>query len=75
MKRFKNHPHKINVILAVFKSGEKLKNKEIFERVCNKGYKITDIHLRLFIYHNMLYKYIKKEMIKGVNYYSLINKL
>ncbi len=72
MKRFRNKGQKVNIILSAFKSNEKLKNKEIYKKIYDKGYKITEIHLRMYIYHNMLYKYLKKEKVKGVNYYSLI---
>ncbi len=69
MKKFGNTAHKVNVILSVFKPGEKLKGKEICRRVREKGYKITEAHLRMFIYYNMLYKHLKKEEVNGVSVY------
>jgi hypothetical protein len=33
------------------------------------GYKVQAGHLKMFIYHNMLYKHLEKEDIKGVNHY------
>ena len=72
MKKFGNVADKINVILSVFNDGEKLKGKEIVKRVTEKGYKIGDAHLRMFIYYNMLYKHLKKEEVNGTNRYFVI---
>ncbi len=74
VKKFGNTAHKINEILSVFKPGEKLKGREICRRLCDKGYRVTDAHLRMFIYYNMLYKHLEKEEIKGVNHYSIIGR-
>ncbi len=71
MKRFENASDKVNVILSVFEEGEKLRGKDIVERLRKKGYKVKHAHLRMFIYYNMLYKYLKKEKKNGTNYYSL----
>jgi len=68
-KKFGNTAHKVNVILDVFNQGEKLKGKEICQRVKERGYKVTDAHLRMFIYYNMLHKHMAKEEINGVNHY------
>lgn len=72
MKKFGNASDKTNVILSVFNEGERLRGKEIVERVKMRGYNIRDAHLRMFIYYNMLYKYLKKEEINGSNHYSVI---
>lgn len=72
MKKFGNASDKTNVILSVFNTDEKLSGKDIVERVKMKGYNIKDAHLRMFIYYNMLYKYLKKEEIRGANRYSVI---
>ena len=69
MKKFGNTAHKVNVILSVFERGEKLKGKEIVRRVREKGYNITEPHLKMFIYYNMVHKHLKKEEVKGVNHY------
>jgi hypothetical protein len=37
-----------------------------------RGYIIKDGHLKMFIYHNMLYKHLEKEGIKGVNHYYVV---
>lgn len=73
-KKFGNTAHKVNVILDVFRQGEKLKGKEICKRVKKRGYQMTDAHLRMFIYYNMLYKHMAKEEVKGVNYYFLLSR-
>lgn len=73
-KKFGNVSHKVNVILSVFEEGEKLNGKQIVERVRQRGYEITDSHLKMFIYYNMLHKHLKKEEINGVNYYYRINR-
>jgi hypothetical protein len=72
MKRFGNGSQKVQAILSVFQAGEKLKGKEIAERLAREGYPIKDGHLKMFIYYNMLYKHLKKEDVKGTNLYSLI---
>ncbi|NOZ76443.1 MAG: hypothetical protein GXO65_01945 [Euryarchaeota archaeon] len=71
-KKFANTAVKINVIKSVFGEGEKLKGKEIVERVRAQGYKVKDANLKMFIYYNMLYKHLKKEDINGINHYSLV---
>lgn len=72
MKKFGNASDKTNAILRVFDTGEKLSGKDIVERMRRQGYNIKDAHLRMFIYYNMLYKYLKKEEIQGANRYSVI---
>ncbi len=71
-RKFSNTAVKINVIKGVFQEGEKLKGREIVDRVRAQGYKVKDSNLKMFIYYNMLYKHLKKEDINGVNHYSLI---
>lgn len=72
IKKFKNMPHKLSTILSVFESGETLSTREIAKRVRHKGYKMNDAHLRTFIYHNMLYKFIERERVRGTNIYKAI---
>jgi repressor of nif and glnA expression len=73
MKKFGNTANKINAILSIFREGEKLRGNEIVERVRKRGYRIDEGHIKMFIYYNMLYKYLHKEVIKGVNHYFLIS--
>lgn len=72
MRKFGNTADKVNVILSVFREGEKLKGKEIVDRIKNKGYKINDNNIKMFIYYNMLYEHLQKEEVKGVNRYFMI---
>jgi repressor of nif and glnA expression len=73
MKKFRNIHDKLSNILGVFDKGEKLSSREIAERVQERGYRVTEAHLRTFIYHNMLYKYLTKEQVNGKNRYSLMH--
>ncbi|MEE8402373.1 MAG: hypothetical protein V3R93_01330 [Candidatus Hydrothermarchaeaceae archaeon] len=72
MKKFGNAASKVNAVLNVFEDGEKLKGKEICSRMNEQGYRIGDGHLKMFIYHNMLYKHLEKEDVRGVNHYYRI---
>jgi len=73
MKKFNNNTHKIKAILSVFRGGEKLEGDEIAKRLKEKGYQVNKGNIKMFIYYNMLYKYLQKELRNGKNYYSLIN--
>jgi len=72
MKKFGNTANKIKVILNVFDHGEKLKGKEIARRIKDMGYRVNEGHIKMFIYYNMLHRYLKKEAKNGVNHYFLI---
>ncbi|MFQ5887733.1 MAG: hypothetical protein ACE5HY_03455 [Candidatus Hydrothermarchaeales archaeon] len=72
MKKFSNVANKVNEIVGVFTDGESIRGIEITRRLKSKGYKVNEANIRMFIYHRMLYKHIKKEAINGINYYSLI---
>ncbi len=72
-KKFGNMSRKIRAILEVFKEGEKLSGTEIGERLRQQGYRVSDSHVRMFIYHNMLHKYLRKTEINGINYYYPIH--
>ena len=72
MKKFGNAAGKAKAVLSVFEEGEKLDGKLICERMVDNGYKVQAGHLKMFIYHNMLYKHLDKEDIKGVNHYFRI---
>lgn len=72
MKTFRNSHTKVKTILSVFEGYEKLTIKDIITRLEDRGYTIKKNHLRMFIYYNMLFKYLKKESVRGVCYYYLI---
>lgn len=69
MRKFGNTADKIKVILGAFNGKERLKGREIVEKVLAAGYRVDEKNLKMFIYHNMLYKHLQKEPINGVNYY------
>lgn len=71
--KFSNTARKINAILNVLRRGEKLSGEEIAERIKSMGYRVNEGNLKMFIYYNMLHKYLQKEQIKGVNHYSLVD--
>jgi len=73
MKKFSNTAEKIKVILNVFVHGEKLNGRELTQRIKNLGYMVEEGNLKMFIYYNMLYKYLSKEPINGINHYYLRN--
>ncbi len=73
MPGFRNAAKKINTILSVIKKGEKVRAKDIAERLRRMGYKVNEASINMFIYHYMLHKYLKKVKIGGKNYYMLIN--
>ncbi len=72
MKKFGNSAGKVKAVLSVFDDGEKLNGKEICSRMKEQGYRVDDGHLKMFIYHNMLYKHLEKEDVRGVNLYYKI---
>jgi len=71
MRRFGNMANKINAIKGVFNDGEKLKGREIAERLKRQGYRVNERNLLMFIYHRMLHKHLKKEVVNGINFYTL----
>jgi FtsZ-interacting cell division protein ZipA len=71
MKKFDNMANKINAIKEVFRDGEKLKGKDIVSRLQKSGYRVKERNVLMFIYHRMLHKYIRREVINGINVYTL----
>lgn len=70
--KFGNTANKIKAIISVIRSNEMLKGREIAERLANLGYAVDEGHINMFIYHNMLYKYLQRERVNGINYYKLV---
>jgi hypothetical protein len=71
MKKFENMANKINAIRNVFTDGEALKGKDIVSRLHDSGYMVKERNVLMFIYHRMLYKHLNREVIQGINVYSL----
>lgn len=72
MKKFSNASNKINVILSVFKSDERLGGKEISKRIKELDYDVDEGNLKMFIYYHMQYQYLEKEKVNGVNKYFAV---
>jgi DNA-binding winged helix-turn-helix (wHTH) protein len=71
MRKFDNMANKINAIRNVFRDGEKLKGRDIVTRLQKDGYKVNERNVLMFIYHRMLHKYLSREVINGINVYTL----
>ncbi|RMF89080.1 MAG: hypothetical protein D6733_07095 [Methanobacteriota archaeon] len=72
MKKFENVAAKVNAIKNVFREGEKLRGKEIVQRLEESGYKVNERNILMFIYHRMLHKHVRREMADGINLYTLL---
>ncbi len=71
MRKFENMANKINAIKHVFRDGERLKGKVIVKRLKDAGYRVNERNVLMFIYHRMLHKYVQREVINGINVYTL----
>ncbi len=72
MKKFGNTANKIKAIMHVLNSGEKLNGKSIVSRLKDQGYVAKEGNINMFIYHYMLYKYLDRDRVKGINYYYAV---
>ncbi len=72
MKKFENIANKINAIKTVFETNESLRGRDIVERLQSAGYRVNERNILMFIYHRMLYKHLNKEVVNGINVYSLM---
>jgi len=70
--KFGNTANKIRAILEVFDDGEMLRSKEISNRLRSTGYRVKDGNIQMFIYHYMMHRYLRKEIINGANYYCIV---
>lgn len=70
--KFGNTANKVRAILDVFGDNEKLRGREITQRLSNYGYRVNEGNIRMFIYHYMLHRHLKKEVINGANYYFVV---
>ncbi|HDL15235.1 MAG TPA: hypothetical protein ENH28_03635 [Euryarchaeota archaeon] len=72
-RKFVNSIDKVRAILSVFEGNEKLPGDEIASRLQERGYRIKKAHLNMFIHYNMLYRYMKKEIINRKVHYSILS--
>ena len=72
-RKFLNRVDKVRGILSVFEGNEKLPGDEIASRLRERGYRIKKAHLNMFIHYNMLYRYMKKEIINKKLHYSILS--
>ena len=72
-RKFVNSTDKVRAILSVFEGNEKLPGDEIASRLQERGYRIKKAHLNMFIHYNMLYRYMKKEIINRKVHYSILS--
>jgi len=72
LKKFGNTANKIRAILSVVESGETVRGKDITNRLTKKGYRVKEGHINMFIYYNMLYKYVTRQKVNGINHYIVI---
>ncbi|MFQ5815465.1 MAG: hypothetical protein ACE5G7_03095 [Candidatus Hydrothermarchaeaceae archaeon] len=70
--KFGNTANKVKAILSVIRNNERVKGRDIAQRLSVLGYRVDEGHINMFIYHNMLYKYLERKRIKGINYYTLV---
>ncbi len=72
MKKFGNTANKIKAILGVVDIGERLKGRDIANRLKNRGYGAKEGNINMFIYHYMLHRYLDRERVNGINHYYAI---
>ncbi len=72
MRKFGNTANKIRAILNVIERGEGVSGRDIASRLKRKGYRVKEGNINMFIYYNMLYKYLTREKVKGINQYFVI---
>ncbi|WP_456474966.1 hypothetical protein [Candidatus Pyrohabitans sp.] len=73
MKKFGNTANKVRAILEVIQPGEVVNGRTIAERLAERGYRVNEGHIKMFIYYNMLYRHLRKVRINGVNHYCIIS--
>jgi repressor of nif and glnA expression len=73
VRKFGNTANKVRAILEVIEPGEMVDGRTIARRLAERGYRVNEGHIKMFIYYHMLYRYLRKVKINGVNHYSLIS--
>jgi arginine repressor len=69
VKKFGNTANKIKAILRVIQENDGASGREIVKKLAEEGYRVKEGNINMFIYYNMLYKYVTKKRINGINRY------
>lgn len=69
MRKFGNTANKIRAILGVIRENEGASGREIVKWLAREGYRVKEGNINMFIYYNMLHKYVTKKKIDGINRY------
>ncbi len=72
MKKFGNTANKIKAILRVIRECEGASGREIAKKLAEEGYRVREGNINMFIYYNMLYKYVTRKKINGINRYFIL---
>jgi hypothetical protein len=72
MRKFGNTANKIKAILRVIKENEGASGREIVRILAKEGYRVKEGNINMFIYYNMLHKYVTKKKVDGVNRYFIL---
>lgn len=72
MRKFGNTANKIRAILSVVERGEGVSGRDIAWRLKREGYRVKEGNINMFIYYNMLYKYLARKKVDGVNHYFIL---
>lgn len=70
--KFGNTANKIRAILDVVEKANGISGKEIASRLKTKGYRAEEGNINMFIYYNMLYKYLTRKKVGGINQYFVL---
>lgn len=72
VKKFGNTANKIKAILRVIQESNGASGREIVKRLAEEGYRVKEGNINMFIYYNMLYKYVTKRKVDGINRYFIL---
>lgn len=72
MKKFGNTANKIKAILRIIQESDGISGREIVKKLAEEGYRVKEGNINMFIYYNMLHKYVTKRKINGVNHYFIL---
>ncbi len=72
MRKFGNTANKIRAILDVIKKEDGVSGREIARELKSEGYRVKEGNINMFIYYNMLYKYLARRKVDGINRYFVL---